>query len=85
MTDQPNTLTPDQVNAIVRDMDDPRYPTQVGIFCNTCFVTESHEFMVSNDMSRDERAETARAHMRTTGWECSERGDFCPAHAGSAA
>src|SRR5690606_31659418 len=29
MQNQPNALTPDQVNAIVRDMDDPRYPSQI--------------------------------------------------------
>lgn len=87
MPDQPatpGTMPPDLVNAIVRDMDDPRYPTRIGIYCDTCHVTESHEYMVSDDMDRTERLGVARAHMRTQGWQCGDGGDFCPEHAGSA-
>jgi hypothetical protein len=80
-----NTLPPEVVNAIVRDPDSPYYPTQIGIFCDTCHTVASNEFMVSDDMDRPERAEVARAHMRTLGWRCDESGDFCPEHAGSAA
>lgn len=85
--DEPGTapapLPPELVSAILRDPDSPYYPTQIGIFCDTCFVTESNDVMVSDDMGRDERAEAARAHMRTKGWQCDEDGDFCPEHAGS--
>jgi hypothetical protein len=81
----PTPLSPDAVNAIVRDMDDPRYPTQVGIFCDTCHRVESAQFMVTDDMDRPERAELARAEVRTRGWRCDDEGDFCPEHADQAA
>lgn len=82
MTDQPTTspLTPDIVNAIVRDMDDPRYPAQIGVFCDRCGTTVEHDYLVSDDMDQQERFEVARAHLREhEDWSCTADGDFCPA------
>jgi hypothetical protein len=86
MTDQPNTLTPDEVNAIVRDMDDPRYPTRITVFCDHCGVENTGEYMVSAEMSPGERLDVARTHLvQNEGWEYTDDGDdFCPTHAGSA-
>ena len=71
MTDQPTTaLTPDVVNAIVRDMDDPRYPSRITVFCDHCGVKHTGEYMVSEDMTRDERLAVARNHLvQNEGWE----------------
>lgn len=87
MTDQPNTLTPDEVNAIVRDMDDPRYPTQITVFCDHCGHERTGDYMVREGMTSRERLAVARTHLvQNEGWEHTADGDdFCPAHAGSAA
>lgn len=83
MNDQPNTLTADVVNAIVRDMDDPRYPSQITVFCDHCGVENTGDYMVSEDMTRDERLAVARKHLvANEGWEHTADGDdFCPEHA----
>lgn len=87
MTDQPNTLTPDQVNAIVRDMDDPRYPSRITVFCDHCGFTATGEYMVREGMTSRERLAVARKHLvANEGWEHTDDGDdFCPTHAVSAA
>lgn len=87
MNDQPNTLTPDVVNAIVRDMDDPRYPSRITVFCDHCGTEFTGEFMVREGMTSTERLAVARKYLvNNKGWEHNEYGDdFCPAHAGSAA
>lgn len=85
MTDQPNTLSPDEVNAIVRNMDDPRYPTQITVFCDHCGTTSTGEYMVREGMTSTERLAVARTHLvNNEGWEHNDVGDdFCPVHAGS--
>lgn len=87
MTDQPNTLTPDMVNAIVRDMDDPRYPSRITVYCDHCGTEFTGEFMVSEEMTSTERLAVARKYLvENKGWEHTADGDdFCPTHAGSAA
>lgn len=85
MTDQPNTLSPDTVNAIVRDMDDPRYPTQITVYCDRygCPTERTGEYMVSTEMDAEERLAVARKHLvDNEGWAHTEDGDdFCPEHA----
>jgi hypothetical protein len=81
MPDQPTAspLTPEIVNAIVRDPDDPRYPVQVGVFCDRCGTTVKRDYLVSDDTDRQERFEVARGYLREhEGWSCTEAGDFCP-------
>lgn len=87
MPDQPNTLTPNVVNAIVRNMDDPRYPSRITVFCDHCGVENTGEYMVSAEMTSRERLDVARTHLvQNEGWEHTGDGDdFCPTHAGSAA
>ncbi|MFF7335376.1 hypothetical protein [Streptomyces sp. NPDC008150] len=81
----PQPLTPDEVNAIVRDMDDPRYPSRITVFCDRCGVENTGEYMVREGMTSRERLAVARNHLvNNEGWEHDEFGsDFCPAHAGS--
>lgn len=85
MTDQPNALSPDVVNAIVRDMDDPRFPTQITVFCDHCGTENTGDYMVHEDMTSTERLAVARTHLvNSKGWEHTDTGDdFCPEHAGS--
>lgn len=88
MNDKPNTLTPDQVNAIVRDMDDPRYPSRITVYCDDCGTTATGEYMVSAEMTSMQRLAVARKHLvDNEGWkhDAATGEDFCPAHAGSGA
>ena len=90
MTDQPTApLTPETVNAIVRDMDDPRYPTQITVYCDRygCETERTGEYMVSTEMDSEERLAVARKHLvQNEGWEHTAEGDdFCPVHAAPAA
>ncbi|MFE1926506.1 hypothetical protein ACFW91_28595 [Streptomyces asoensis] len=80
MENQPESLSPEVVNAIVRNMDDPRYPSQITVFCDDCGTEFTGEFMVSAEQTSAERLEIARAHMRTQGWQCDRSGDYCPEH-----
>jgi hypothetical protein len=81
----PQPLTPDMVNAIVRDMGDPRYPSKITVFCDHCGTEYTGEFMVSAEMTSTERLAVARQYLvNNKGWEHNEYGDdFCPTHAGS--
>lgn len=88
MTDTtPQPLTPEIVNAIIRDPDSPYFPTQITVFCDHCGVQNTGDYMVSEDMTRTERLAAARKHLvENEGWEHTDDGDdFCPEHAGSAA
>lgn len=83
MTNRP--LPPDVVNAIVRDMDDPRYLSRITVFCDHCGVENTGDYMVSEDMTSTERLAVARQHLvQNEGWEHAADGDdFCPEHAGT--
>ncbi|MFF8679534.1 hypothetical protein ACF07F_16645 [Streptomyces sp. NPDC015237] len=85
----PQPLNPDVVNAIVRDMDDPRYPTRITVYCDRydCGVENTGEYLVREGMTSGERLAVARKHLaENVGWEHTEDGDdFCPTHATSAA
>lgn len=85
MTDQPDTLSPDLVNAIVRDMDDPRYPTRITVYCDRygCGAEHIGEYMVSTEMDSEERLAVARQHLaQHEGWKHTTEGDdLCPEHA----
>ena len=86
MTDQPNTLSPDEVNAIVRDMDDPRYPSRITVYCDECGTEFTGEYMVSAEMTSMQRLGVARKHLADNeGWryDPATGEDFCPTHAGS--
>lgn len=80
-------LSPDLVNAIVRNPDDPRYPSRITVFCDHCGTENTGEYMVSAEMTSRERLDVARRHLvANAGWEHTADGDdFCPDHAGSPA
>lgn len=79
-----NPLTPEVVSAILRDPDSPLYPSRIAVYCDECGTTESGEYMVSEEQTKAERLEVARAHLRKQGWQCDEDGDFCREHAAEA-
>ncbi|HZF92038.1 hypothetical protein [Streptomyces sp.] len=85
--DEPQTLTPEIVNAIVRDPDSPYYPTQITVFCDHCGAEETADYMVHEGMTSTQRLAVARQHLvKSKGWEHTEDGDdFCPTHAAPAA
>lgn len=86
MTDPtPQPLTPEIVNAIVRDLDRPYFPTQITVFCDHCGATNTGDYMVREDMTKAERLDVARKHLvNAEGWEHTDDGDdSCPEHAGS--
>lgn len=82
MENQPTAqpLTPEIVSAILRDPDSPLYPSRICVFCDECGIQFGGEFMVSEEQTKTERLEVARAHMRTQGWQCDRSGDYCPTH-----
>ena len=89
MTNQttPEPLSPEMVNAIVRDMDDPRFPARITVFCDHCGVEDTGEYLVHEGMTRTERLAVARKHLvESKGWEHTAEGDdFCPTHASPSA
>lgn len=60
---------------------DDFYPTQVGVFCDRCGDTVEADYLVGAEDDQATRFGIARAHLRTVGWQCDDRGDFCPDHA----
>lgn len=66
------------VNAIVRDPNDPRYPSCVSVFCDECGITVCADYLVHEDDDQATRFGYARAHLRTLGWVCDKTGDYCP-------
>lgn len=81
MTDQP--LDPATVNAIIRNPDDPRYPSQIIVFCDRCGTEFTGDYMVREGMTSSERLAVARTWLvNNKGWEHNDQGDdFCPEHA----
>jgi hypothetical protein len=71
-------VPPEVVNAIIRDPDSPLYPSQIGVYCDDCGTTVKADYLVSTDMTKAERLEVARKHLRAQGWRCDEFGDVCP-------
>ena len=59
--------------------DDEKYPAAITVFCDSCDLTVTNDFVVSDRVTKAERLEFARAHLRGEGWSCAEAGDFCPA------
>lgn len=90
MPDQPapGTVSPEVLSAILRSDDtgpDAPYPCQIGVYCDDCGHTHSGDYLVNDRMSKPERLEVARAHLRGQGWTCDADGDLCPPCAKAAA
>lgn len=74
-----DSLSPDQINAIVRNPDDPRYPAQITVYCDRCGATDTGDYIVHEEDDSATRFGYARAHLaKAKGWTCNEHGDFCP-------
>ncbi|WP_262702011.1 MULTISPECIES: hypothetical protein [Streptomyces] len=58
-----------------------KYPSQIAVFCDTCGIQQTGDYIVSDTMTRDERLGVARRNLAVNeGWQCDETGDFCPDH-----
>jgi hypothetical protein len=54
-------------------------PCQIGVFCDGCGTTVTHDYWVSEDGGPSARFQIARAHLRREeGWRCDLTGDWCP-------
>lgn len=81
----PAPIPPEVISAILRDPGSPYFPAQITVVCDRveCAVEETADYMVRDDMTREERLGVARSHLvQAKGWRCTpEDGDLCPAHA----
>ncbi|KIF67579.1 hypothetical protein HY68_01350 [Streptomyces sp. AcH 505] len=80
--DDDTKVTPEFVSAMLRSTDtgpDAPYPAAISVFCDTCGTTVTNDFVVSDRITKPERLELARNHLRNTArWSCTPAGDFCP-------
>ena len=77
----PHTADPDTVLAALHSDDtgpDAPYPASIGVFCDDCGTKALGDYLVSDQMDRTARFETARSHLRTAGWQCTPGNDLCP-------
>lgn len=78
----PGTASPEAVSAMLRNPDtgpDAPYPSRNGVCCSTCGRIIRFDFVDGDRMTKTERLELARKHLRAEGWSCTPAGDFCPA------
>lgn len=56
-----------------------QFPCRIGVYCDTCGTTVAGDYVVSESMTKPQRLEVARAHLRRReGWRCDQTGDYCP-------
>ncbi|MFI8817480.1 MULTISPECIES: zinc finger domain-containing protein [unclassified Streptomyces] len=56
-----------------------RYPTLLGVSCDHCSMEWRGDFVVSDAMTKAQRLDVVRDHVRTAeGWQSGATGDFCP-------
>lgn len=56
-----------------------RYPCALGVSCDSCGRTFRGDFIVTDTMTKPERLDVVRNHVRTAeGWQCDATGDYCP-------
>lgn len=72
---------PADISAVIRAAaadEGELYPCRLGVFCDCCEDTFEGDFIVSINMSRIERLDVVRNHVvKTLGWRCDQRGDYC--------
>lgn len=80
--DDNTKVTPEFVSTMLRSTDtgpDAPYPAAISVFCDDCGTTVTNDFVVSDRITKPERLELARNHLRNTArWSCTPAGDFCP-------
>lgn len=55
-----------------------KYPCGLGVYCDSCGTEFRGDFIVTDTMTKPERLEVVRTHVRTTlRWQCDAGGDFC--------
>ncbi|MFE0877294.1 hypothetical protein ACFW4X_20965 [Streptomyces smyrnaeus] len=56
-----------------------KFPCGIAVFCDQCGTTHRGDYIVTDQMTRGDRLEVARDHLRRNeGWSCTADGDFCP-------
>ncbi|MFD8687810.1 hypothetical protein [Streptomyces sp. NPDC059651] len=56
-----------------------KYPCGLGVYCDSCGTEFRGDFIVVDTMSKAERLEVVRDHVRTAlRWQCDSTGDYCP-------
>lgn len=61
-----------------RVLEDHEFPTQITVFCDECGKRVTGDYVINEEMSKPERLEVARAHLRREDWQCDKTGDYCP-------
>ncbi|MFE5037091.1 hypothetical protein [Streptomyces sp. NPDC056683] len=55
------------------------FPCQIGVYCDRCRHTVSHDYLVHVAMTGAQRLQVARDHLaRNEGWSCTPAEDVCP-------
>ncbi|MFD0035563.1 hypothetical protein ACFVJK_46820 [Streptomyces sp. NPDC127172] len=55
------------------------YPSRIGVYCDECGVTVSHDYLVHDAMTKAQRLQVARDHLvANEGWSCTPDADLCP-------
>lgn len=55
------------------------YPCQIGVFCDECGRTVSHDYLVHDGMTKAQQLQVARDHLTVNeGWSCTPDADLCP-------
>lgn len=62
----------------VSELPDDMFPSLITVFCDRCGAECSEDVIVRESDRQHTRFGYLRAHLRRQGWQCDERGDFCP-------
>jgi hypothetical protein len=55
------------------------YPSEIGVYCDECGLTVSHDYLVHEGMTKAQRLQVARDHLTANeGWSCTPDADLCP-------
>jgi hypothetical protein len=56
-----------------------KFPSAIGVYCDTCGIQHSGDYVVHELMSKQERFQVARDHLNAeAGWRCDDTADLCP-------
>lgn len=56
------------------------YLSAITVCCDRCGNANTRDYLVTDACDQTARRSYARAYLRTIGWLCDRRGDFCPLH-----
>lgn len=54
------------------------YPSRITIYCDSCCIENTADYVVNDHMSQDERYQVARDYLKfEAGWRIDDSGDLC--------